>query len=327
MPKILTIIIPIYNTEQYLEKCLKSLIINPNLFQLVEILLIIDGSPDNSLSIAKDFESKYPENFRVIDKENGGYGSVLQRGISEAKGKYCKVLDSDDWYDTKEFESFVDQLQHLDQDVVVTDFVKEFVFENRSELQTLSQLKDHQVIQLDEEINQLEKDVFVMHRLAYKTQILRNSNIIFPEKVFYTDTLFASIPLFFAKDLIYIKLKLYRYYIGREGQTIAPESIQKNRKSVETVITYYYEKFLEVQNNLNQQKKIYSIDSIRILFEMYYRILHHMPYSVANKELKIWNKFVQNTPNKTEFSQSKMVKYYNILPYFIFRYSSKIWNN
>lgn len=325
MNKLLTLIIPIYNTQEYLRKCLDSLIIKEELFSLVEILLIIDGSPDNSLTIAQEYEAKYSQTFVVINKENGGYGSVLKRGIAEAKGKYCKVLDSDDWYDNKEFEKFVHELQSINNDVIVTDFVKEFVFENRSELQTLPKLKNNQVYQLDEDINTLEDDVFVMHRLAYKTEVLRKAAIDFPEKVFYTDTLFASIPLFFAKDLYYTNLQLYRYFIGRDGQTIAPESIRKNRKSVETVIRYYYQKYLENKSNLSKSKNTFTIESLKILMEMYYRILHHMSFSEANKELAEWHKFVKKTDNYKDFSQSKMIKYYNIMPYFIFRYTSFIW--
>ena len=325
MNKLLTIIIPIYNTQDYLIKCLDSLIIKEPLLSLVEVILIIDGSPDNSLTIAKEYEQKYPQTFVVINKENGGYGSVLKLGIQEAKGKYCKVLDSDDWYDNHEFETLVNELQTVDYDIIVTDYVKEFVFENRIELQTLSGLKNKQVYQLDEDINKLEGDVFVMHRLAYKTEILRKAEIDFPEKVFYTDTLFASIPLFFAKDLYYTNLQLYRYFIGRDGQTIAPESIRKNRKSVETVVKYYYKKYLENKNNLSVNKKEFSIKSIKVLVEMYYRILHHMSFSDAQKELKEWHNFIKKTDHYKEFSHSKMIRYYNSLPYFIFRYTSVIW--
>ena len=327
MNKLITIIVPIYNTEQYLRKCIESLILEDSLFSLVEILLIIDGSPDNAITIAKEFEKKYPNTIKVINKANGGYGSVLKKGIQEAKGKYCKVLDSDDWYDNLEFKKFVTELQTINYDVIVTDFVKEFIFENRAELQTLPSLENKSVYLLDKEINNLEGDVFVMHRLAYKTEVLRNAKIDFPEKIFYTDTLFASIPLLFAKDLYYTNLKLYRYYIGREGQTIAPENIRKNRKSVETVIKYYYEKFLENENLITKEKKKYSMKSIKTLVEMYYRILHHMPFSDANVELRKWNKFVKKSKHNKEFSESKMVKFYNILPYFIFRYSSIIWKN
>lgn len=325
MNKLISIIVPIYNTQEFLPKCLDSLIIKEPLLSSVEVLLIIDGSPDNSIAIAKEYAEKYHETFTVIDKENGGYGSVLKRGIAEAKGKYCKVLDSDDWYDTPSFELFVGELQHLDCDVVVTDFVKEFVFENRSELQTLPNLKNKQTYLLNKELNELQGDVFVMHRLAYKTEIVRQAKIDFPEKISYTDTLFASIPMFFAKDLYYTNLPIYRYFIGRDGQTIAPESIRKNRKHTEKVIKYYYQKFVENRNNLSDTKREYILHSIRVLVEMYYRILHHLSFSDAQKELSEWHSYVKNTEDYHYFLDSKMIKYYHILPYFVFRYASFIW--
>lgn len=325
MNKLLTLIIPIYNTQEYLRKCLDSLLIDESLLPLLDILPIIDGSPDNSLAIAQEYEAKYPQTFRVINKENGGYGSVLQRGIAEAKGKYTKVLDSDDWYDTQAFELFIKELQTADYDVIATDFVREFVFENRFEVLSLPKLKNQQVYQLDEEINNFEGDVFVMHRLAYKTEILRKANIDFPQKISYTDTLFASIPLFFAKDLYYTNLKLYRYFIGRDGQTISPESIRKNRKNVETVIKYYYQKYLENKTKLSENKKQFVLSDIKSHFEIYFRTLHHLPFNDAQKELKEWYRFVKNSADGEFFTNSKMMKYYNILPYCVFRYTSFIW--
>lgn len=325
MNKLLTLIIPIYNTQDYLRKCLDSLLITKELLSLLEVLLIIDGSPDNAISIAKEYEAQYPETFIVIDKENGGYGSVLKRGIQEANGKYCKVLDSDDWYDTEALEKLIGELQSIDCDVVVTDFVKEFVFENRSELQTLSKVKNKQIYQLDKDILTMDDDVFVMHRLAYKTQVLRKAEINFPEKVFYTDTLFASVPLFFAKDLHYTNLQLYRYFIGREGQTVAPATVEKNRKSVETVIRYYYEKYLENKDQLSPNKKEYTIRSLKNLVEMYYRILYHLPYAESKKEMAEWHQFIKSTEDYDYFSDSKMIRYYHVLPYFVFRYTSSVW--
>lgn len=325
MKKVLTLIVPIYNTEKYLSKCLDSLLIREDLMDILEVLLIIDGSPDNSISIAKEYEAKYPQTFRIINKENGGYGSVLKRGIKEAKGKYCKVLDSDDWYDNQSFCVFIEQLKQLNTDVIVTDYVKEYYFENCSELLQLHKTKVNKIYNLDLEICDLDDDIFVMHRLAYKTEIVKQAQIDFPEKIFYTDTLFASIPLFFAKDLYYINLPLYRYFIGRNGQTIAPATIRKNRKGVEIVIKYYYQKYTHYKDKISEAKRRYTLSSIKTLFQMYYRILVHLEFSDAKKELKDWHSFVKNTPEYKIFSDSKLVKYYDILPYFIFRYSSFIW--
>lgn len=326
MKKLLTIIVPIYNTQDFLTKCLDSLIVNDNLLPLLEVLLIIDGSPDNSIIIAKKYQDKYPSTFIIIDKENGGYGSVLQRGIDEANGKYCKILDSDDWYDNQALNQFLEKLITLDTDVVVTDYVREYVFENRSELLSLTKTKNNYLYNLDNEINLLDDDIFVMHRLTYKIEILRKSKINFPEKIFYTDTIFASVPIFYAKDLYYINLSLYRYFIGRDGQTITPNTIRNNRKGVKIVIKYYYQRYLQCKSKLSKNKKEYITYSLRTLIYMYYRILIHLPYKDAQKELKEWHKFIKNTEFYNDIYANKMIKYYNILPYFIFRYTSFLWN-
>ena len=108
MDKILTIVIPTYNMEKYLDKCLTSLLFNDkDLLKQLEVLVVIDGSKDRSSLIAHSYEKKYPETFRVIDKENGTYVSCIKRGLKEATGKYIKILDADDSFDTTNLRSFI----------------------------------------------------------------------------------------------------------------------------------------------------------------------------------------------------------------------------
>ena len=104
--KLLTIVVPIYNTEKYLERCVES-ITPKDVLEDVEILLVNDGSKDNSLQIMKKYAAKYPDTVKVIDKENGGHGSTINAGLKVATGRYFKVLDSDDWFDTANFIKFV----------------------------------------------------------------------------------------------------------------------------------------------------------------------------------------------------------------------------
>lgn len=113
MNKILTIIIPTYNMEKYLRRCLDSLIIDEDGMKQLEVLVINDGSKDSSSQIAHEYQDKYQDTFRVIDKENGNYGSCVNRGLKEATGKYVKVLDADDWFDTANFTSFLDFIKKV----------------------------------------------------------------------------------------------------------------------------------------------------------------------------------------------------------------------
>ena len=106
MKKLLTIVIPSYNMEKYLSRCCQSLIVAPEFMEKLEVLVINDGSKDKTSEIGHSFESKYPETFRCIDKENGNYGSCVNRGLKEAKGTYIKILDADDTFETENFAKF-----------------------------------------------------------------------------------------------------------------------------------------------------------------------------------------------------------------------------
>lgn len=123
MEKILTIVIPTYNMQDYLRRCLDSLIVSDEQMSLLEVLIINDGSKDSSSAIAHEYQNKYPATFRVVDKENGNYGSCINRALKEATGKYIKVLDADDYFSTDNFSSYMCYLQRHDVDLVLNDFV------------------------------------------------------------------------------------------------------------------------------------------------------------------------------------------------------------
>ena len=128
MEKILTIVIPTYNMQDYLRRCLDSLIVPEEQMQLLEVLVVNDGSKDNSSAIAHEYQDKYPGTFRVIDKENGNYGSCVNRGLKEATGKYIKILDADDWFDSEQLDLLIEKLGLLDENVAVAKFGVKHVF-------------------------------------------------------------------------------------------------------------------------------------------------------------------------------------------------------
>ena len=111
MKKILTVLIPVYNTEKYIKRCLDSLI-DESIIDNIEILIVSDGSKDNSILIAKDYEKKYPNSIKIIEKENGGHGSTINKGLEIATGKYFRVLDSDDWFNTSDFVKLVNYIKN-----------------------------------------------------------------------------------------------------------------------------------------------------------------------------------------------------------------------
>ena len=122
MEKVLTVVVPTYNMEKYLDRCLTSLIVDDDKMALLEVLVVNDGSKDRSSEIAHSYEARYPNTFKVIDKENGNYGSCINRGVTAVTGKYFRILDADDWYSTDALQSFTSKLMSIEADMVPSSF-------------------------------------------------------------------------------------------------------------------------------------------------------------------------------------------------------------
>ena len=219
MDKILSIIIPTYNMENYLDRCLSSLVIGGDLLKEVEVLVINDGSRDRSLEIAKDFESRYPMIFRIIDKENGNYGSCVNRGLKEAVGKYIKVLDADDYFDKDCLATFLSFLKVHDADLFITDFQQVYNngevvnrFTHKIPMKKELRLIDHY---LSDDFKYLQ-----MHAVTYKRQNLIDIAYKQTEGISYTDAQWVFLPMSTVKVFYYCPIVLYNYLIGREGQTM-----------------------------------------------------------------------------------------------------------
>lgn len=228
MDKILSIIVPSYNMEAYLPKCLGSLIIeDKELFQKVEVIIVNDGSKDSTSMIAHEFSEKYPDVFKVIDKANGNYGSCINAALPIAKGVFVKILDADDSFDTKAFTKMLTMMKksELDAeqvDLFLTDFVE--VDETGSE-KILHSIQ----LPLGRTLNVEDVDcipLLYMHSIAYRTENLRRMQYRQTEGISYTDTEWTYYPMRNVMRIRYEKLPVYRYLVGRIGQTVAPE-VQK----------------------------------------------------------------------------------------------------
>ena len=227
MNKLLTIVIPTYNMQAYLHRCLDSLLVSDELMQSLEILVINDGSKDNSSAIAHEYEEKYPNTFHVIDKENGNYGSCVNRGLKEATGKYIKVLDADDWFGTAEFEKYLIQLKSVDVDMVLTPFMSVYEKTGEKQLCTQPYLQENKVYQFNECDNQTILR-YSMHMVTYRVELLRKIQYVQTEGISYTDTEWTHLPQYSISTLTWMPYVVYQYYIGREGQTMDANVLAKN---------------------------------------------------------------------------------------------------
>lgn len=229
--KILSIIVPTYNMEELLPRCLDSLLATGG-SDGIEAIVVNDGSKDNSFEVAKRYEAKYPDCVVVIDKPNGNYGSTINAALPVAKGKYVKILDSDDWFDSKSLSSFIEELEQLDVDMVVTHF-NIIHDDGTTELSKYNvygrEPYDYgKVYDLDYVLSGGYIRFFLMHGLAYRTELLRSSGYRQTEGISYTDTEWCIYPLFYAKDIVFFDIVLYQYNLAREGQTMDPKVLLRS---------------------------------------------------------------------------------------------------
>ena len=226
MNKTLSIIIPTYNMEKYLHKCLDSLIVSDENMKQLEVLVINDGSKDSSSKIGHEYEAKFPQTFRVIDKENGNYGSCINRGLKEATGKYVKVLDADDYYDVTVFNRFIAFLENKDVDLVINEYC---IFDENdiiTECYSFN-LPIERVFDLDEFPDFMSTWLW-HHGITYRTQMLQDMKYQQTEGISYTDDEWIFKPMVHVKRVFYFPERLYYYLRGREGQTFDPKVLKKS---------------------------------------------------------------------------------------------------
>ena len=270
--KTLSILIPVYNTEKYIKRCLDSIILE-DIIEDIEIILVNDGSKDNSLQILNEYKVKYPESIIVIDKENAGHGSTINAGLKMATGKFFRVIDSDDWVNSKDFTEFVKKLKKEDADLLITNYKKEFIFDGSSESIKWKKLKENITYKFDEiDLDLLDKEYFVMANSTYKTEVLRNAELNLLENTFYVDMQYNVVPIACVKTFKYINLDIYRYFIGRADQSMNLQNFVKNRSNHEKVMKFlieYYNKNLE---KFSKNKKDYIRQIIFYMLTTHYYI-------------------------------------------------------
>lgn len=273
--KILTIVVPVYNTEKYIKRCLDSLD-NKEINSKIEVLVVSDGSKDNSIKIAKQYAEKYPDTFKIIEKENGGHGSTINKGLEIATGKYFRVLDSDDWVDSANFVKFVKEIEKIDSDLIVTDYSKEFIYDGKCEKIIYKNLEVNKLYNFDDfDLNILNGEYFVMATSTYKTEVLRKSNLKLMEKTFYVDMQYNVVPIPYVNDFVYLNLDVYKYFIGRKDQSVNTSSFVKNHLNHDKVVKYLIGYYISLEKELSKNKK----DYIRMILK-YILFTHYSIYCI-----------------------------------------------
>ena len=253
--KKISFVVPCYNSENYMERCIDSLLVGG---EDVEIIIVNDGSFDGTKKIADRYQKKYPNIIKAIHKENGGHGSGVNIGLKNAKGKYFKVVDSDDWLDEKALVKLLEKITNLEKnkksvDLFVCNYIYDHLYENKQKVMRFNNVFPTDEICTWKTIGHFHSSQYmIMHSLIYKTSILKKSKIKLPEHTFYVDNIVAYQPLPFVKSILYLDLDLYHYFIGREDQSVN-ESVMITRVDQQIKVT----KIIATCVDLKGVKEIY----------------------------------------------------------------------
>lgn len=192
----------------------------------VEIIIVNDGSRDRTSEIAHEYRERYPDIIRVVDKENGGHGDAVNSGLRNASGKYFKVVDSDDWVDEESLHKILKLLRDLEEeDQEIDMLVSNYVYE-KADIKHKKCIHYRNVLPQDEifrweDIGHFHLDQYIlMHSVIYRTDMLKLTQMTLPRHTFYVDNIYVYYPLPYVRKIYYLDVDFYRYYIGREDQSV-----------------------------------------------------------------------------------------------------------
>lgn len=221
--KLLSVTIPCYNSQAYMGKCIESLLIGG---EDVEIIIVNDGSTDDTEKIAEEYRKQYPSIIKVINKVNGGHGSAVNSGMENATGLFFKVVDSDDWVKEGAYKAILEKLSEFaGSDKVLDMMISNFVYEKdgakNKKVMRFTHAVPHDQMFTWNDVGHFHKGQYIlMHSVIFRTKLLRECNLKLPEHTFYVDNLFVFEPLPYVKNMYYLDVNFYRYYIGREDQSV-----------------------------------------------------------------------------------------------------------
>ena len=228
--KLLTVAVPCYNSEAYMSHCIDTLL---SAGDEIEIIIVNDGSKDGTGAIADRYQAEHPDIIRVIHQENGGHGEGVNQGIRNATGLYFKVVDSDDWVNEEAFLALLSRIRSMVEsgnliDMYVANYVYEHV-EDGSQyvMRYKSRFPVEEVCTWNDVRAFGAAQILMMHSVYFRTQVLRDCGVVLPKHTFYVDNLYMYQPLPYVKSLYYMDLDVYRYFIGRQDQSVTAENMIK----------------------------------------------------------------------------------------------------
>ena len=289
--KLLTFTIPCYNSQDYMRHCIESILPGG---EDVEILIVDDGSKDDTAAIADEYAEKYPTIVKAIHQENGGHGEAVNAGIRNATGLYFKVVDSDDWVDWNAYQAILAKLREIAGgsvalDMLLANYVYEKEGAKHKRVMRQTGFPKDQIFTWSDVRHFYKGHYILMHSVIYRTKLLRECGLELPKHTFYVDNIYVYKPLPHVRTMYYMDVDFYRYFIGRDDQSVN-ETVMISRIDQQLRVTRRMVDFYTEQKISNQKCRMYMRNYLRIMMEVssIFLILSGTPENLAKKQ-ELWN--------------------------------------
>lgn len=299
--KLITFTVPCYNSAAYMEHCIETLL---PAGEEAEIILVDDGSTDETGAIADRYAERYPNIVRAIHQPNGGHGEGVNQGMSNARGMYFKVVDSDDWLDGEALKKLMELLRRCAQmdkpiDMIIVNYVYEHAEDNTQRV-----VRYHNALPVGREFDWDEVGRFnagqflTMHAVIYRTDVLRRSELSLPRHTFYVDNVFVYQPLPRVRSMYYLDADLYRYFIGRADQSVSEDNMIRRidqQIRVTKIMADAHDLQLIGQHNKRLAQYMYHYLSIMLMICTIYLMMSKTDESRRKSE-EMWQWLKDNYP-------------------------------
>lgn len=288
MSKVISFIIPSYDVEQYLRTALDSFL-SDEVLEKIEVIIVDDGSKDSTAEIAREYVERIPEVYRLLQKENGGHGSAINEGTRIATGKYLKVIDADDWVVTENLPKLIEKLEACEADVVLNPFHMVDMRTGKREIRCMY-LEDYEKTYTLKDVVENWKSFdrcMTFHGIMYKREFYEAYRHELPEKIFYEDQEYASIPCCHAQTIQAMDLFLYQYLVGNGSQSVASHNQLKRISHIE-LVTLNMLRYCVENQELDSDGKDYLLKKTEGISLSYYTIANVV--NPNKKEGRVWSK-------------------------------------
>ena len=266
--KLLSVAIPCYNSEPYMEHCIQTLLTGG---EEVEIILEDDGSTrDRTPELADEYARKYPTICKAVHQENGGHGEAVNTGLKNATGIFFKVVDSDDWVNEEAYAKVLETLRLFvyggeTLDMLVSNFVYEKEGAKRKKVMSYHTAFPKDKVFGWSDVKFFMKGQYIlMHSVIYRTALLLQCGLQLPKHTFYVDNIFVYQPLPHVKHMYYLDVNFYRYYIGREDQSVN-EKVMIGRIDQQLLVTKLMLGYYDVTKIANRKLRHYMVQYLEIM--------------------------------------------------------------